>query len=333
MPSAASKSESRTPPVSPSADQGEQAFWRAAGASWRQLAGGFREAGFSFEWHAWEAAGPIDWSASFHPCSVELCLNLAGNGKVQAGSSEITYAPRTCGFVCVNGGPVKAERSSRERHEFITIEFSLPHLGPWLAAHQEGLHPLLAQALKTERRGSGVSEAAPLSNRQRELANALLRPPVLRSAQRLWYQSKALEFASEFFFRSEGSELLCSRAKRVASERAARAREILLANLAEPPSLEDLGRQVGCSHFYLSRIFTQETGMTITQWLRRERLTRAAELLRAGQCNVTEAALEVGYSSLSHFSQAFHEMFGCCPGLYPVRTAAQCPPQNPNGLV
>jgi AraC-like DNA-binding protein len=33
---------------------------------------------------------------------------------------------------------------------------------------------------------------------------------------------------------------------------------------------------------------------------------------------VTEVALEVGYSSLSHFSHAFCETMGCCPGLYPL---------------
>jgi AraC-like DNA-binding protein len=33
--------------------------------------------------------------------------------------------------------------------------------------------------------------------------------------------------------------------------------------------------------------------------------------------------MEVGYSSLSHFSQTFHETFGCCPGLYPLRTTTQ----------
>lgn len=64
-------------------------------------------------------------------------------------------------------------------------------------------------------------------------------------------------------------------------------------------------------------------GVTIPQYLRQLRLDRAAELLRSGRFNVTEAALEVGYSSLSHFSQAFHEQFGCCPGLYPVTTGTQ----------
>jgi AraC-like DNA-binding protein len=63
--------------------------------------------------------------------------------------------------------------------------------------------------------------------------------------------------------------------------------------------------------------------------LRQIRLDRAAELLRTGRCNVTEAALEVGYNSLSHFSTAFREMFRCCPGLYPLKTPTQQQVQLP----
>jgi len=48
-------------------------------------------------------------------------------------------------------------------------------------------------------------------------------------------------------------------------------------------------------------------------------MERAAELLREGRLNVTQVSLEVGYSSLSHFSMAFHESHGCCPGLFPPR--------------
>ena len=83
-------------------------------------------------------------------------------------------------------------------------------------------------------------------------------------------------------------------------------------------ALEQLGKEVGCSAFYLSRTFSQETGSTIPQYLQRLRMDRAAELLRSGEYNVTEAALEVGYSSFSHFSLAFRQTHGCCPGLFPV---------------
>jgi AraC-like DNA-binding protein len=54
-------------------------------------------------------------------------------------------------------------------------------------------------------------------------------------------------------------------------------------------------------------------------------MERAASLLREGRLNVTQAALEVGYSSLSHFSTAFHDVIGCCPGLYPLMPGAKKP--------
>jgi AraC-like DNA-binding protein len=98
---------------------------------------------------------------------------------------------------------------------------------------------------------------------------------------------------------------------------------LLREKLSEPPTLEEIGRVTGCSPFHLSRTFSAATGMTIPQYTRQLRLERAAELLKSGKFNVTEAALEVGYSSLSHFSQTFHEAFGCCPGLYPLKTPTQ----------
>jgi len=117
--------------------------------------------------------------------------------------------------------------------------------------------------------------------------------------------------------------MFCTRQQRLAQERVEQVIFLLKQDLAAPPALEDLGKKIGCSHFYLSRIFSAQTGHTITQHLRQLRMERAAELLQAGEYNVTEAALEVGYNSLSHFSAAFHETFGCCPGLYPLKTPAQ----------
>jgi AraC-like DNA-binding protein len=116
-----------------------------------------------------------------------------------------------------------------------------------------------------------------------------------------------------------GEELFCDRYKRLSRERVQKVILLLKQNLAEPLPLEEMGRRVGCSQFYLSRLFTREVGKTISACLRDLRMERAAELLREGKMNVTEAALEVGYSSLSHFTVAFRETFACCPGLYPIK--------------
>jgi AraC-like DNA-binding protein len=308
----------------------ERPFWREAGVAWRQLAGGISEAGFSLEWHEGYTAGPVDWAHSFHPRSVEICLNLQGTGTVSSGGVGMELGPESVGFLAVNGQKVSAQRVAGQQHQFLSVEFDIPFLRNRLAPLGPDLHPLIRRCLQDGPPVAGVSGSGPLTHRHRDILRSLLNPPVLAAAQRLWYEIKALEFATEFFYMATEGETLCTRAQRLATERVARAKAVLLKDLAGPPTLEELGRQVGCSHFYLSRTFTSETGFTITQWLRRARLERAAELLRTRKYNVTEAALEVGYSSLSHFSQAFHEMFGCCPGLYPVRTPAQRTPTGPN---
>ena len=147
---------------------------------------------------------------------------------------------------------------------------------------------------------------------------------MLAAAQALWYQAKALEVVADLFFLTPGGqELFCQRQQRLSAERVEKVIALLQQDLTNPPTLEDIGRAVGCSQFHLSRTFSTATGMTIPQYVRQLRMERAAELLRLGKFNVTEAAMEVGYSSLSHFSQAFHETFGCCPGLYPLRTPTQ----------
>jgi AraC-like DNA-binding protein len=149
-----------------------------------------------------------------------------------------------------------------------------------------------------------------------QLAAEIMQPPRVAAAWTSWHHAKALELVSLALFAGEEAEMFCDRTKRAGRDRILRAQEVLQGDLENPPSLAELGKMVGCSPFYLSRMFRQETGVTISAYLRRLRLERAAELIRAGEANVTEAAMTVGYSSLSHFSKAFAETFGCCPCLF-----------------
>lgn len=302
---------------------GEAATWRAVGNGWRQLFGDFQKLGVSFEWHEFTTLRDFDWAPSFHPGSVELCLNLAGKAEVSAGEVTARFATSTAGFYRQGESPLKAVRRGGDGHRFITVELSPQFLVRQLA-EQAGLHALVAAAMDGRNAASGVSEPVPLNGRQIELVDSLRHPPVLAAAQTLWYRAKAVELMGEFFFQSPAqSELFCHRQQRVARDRVDAVRAKLRRTLTQVPPLEELAREVGCSPFYLSRTFSKETGQTIPQFVRQMRMERAAELLKTGRYNVTEVALEVGYNSLSHFSQAFHQTFGCCPGLYPMPIPSQ----------
>jgi AraC-like DNA-binding protein len=301
----------------------EAPAWEAIGAGWRPLFGNFRNLGFSFEWHEFHARHEMDWARSFHPGSIELCLNLNGRGTLFDGQQTVELLPQTFAFYFQGQPPLAATRNAGEEHRFITIEFSPAFLQEHFRGQTEDAHPLVRAVAQGEAVASVVAPAERLAVALRQLVESLRQCPVFNPAREMWFRSKALEFASHLFFRPAGGELLCSRTQRLARERVERAKLILKERMQEPPSLEELARMVNCSPFYLSRQFAQTGGLTMQQFLRQVRMERAAELLKTGKCNVTEAALEVGYNSLSHFSSAFHETFGCCPGLYPLRTFAQ----------
>jgi AraC-like DNA-binding protein len=309
---------------------GEASVWRPFEDGWRQLYGNFRELGVSIEWHDFELRpdATFEWSRSFHPDSLELCLNLAGHGFVRCAESTVDFEPLMAGFYAPGKNELRGWREPGERHCFITVEFSPRFLRGHLFQCDGALHPLVEKFLLSNVSPAGLGEIRRLTAEQEQLIGQLLRPPSFQGARRLWYQGKVLQLMADFFFERQGNdELFCDRQKRLARERVDGIIAVLREHLAEPPSLEEIGRKVGCSPFYLSRIFSREMEMTIPQYLRKLRMEHAAELLKSGKYNVTEAAMEVGYSSLSHFSQAFCQTMGCCPGLYPLKT----PTQKTNG--
>jgi len=302
----------------------ERPVWRAVGKGWQHLHGNVQSSGASFEWHDFESSEEFDWGRSFHPQSVEVCLNLAGQGEVSFNGLSATFSPLTAGFYRRGDSAVHATRRGNQRHQFLTVELSFDFVRRHLGDFAPSLHPLVREVVAGRGETSAVAATSRLTSRQQQLLASLREPPVLAVAQTLWYQAKALEVVADLFFLTPGGEeLFCQRQQRLSAERVEKVIALLRANLETPLSLGELGRAVGCSQFHLSRTFSAATGMTITQYLRQLRMERAAELLRSGKFNVTEAALEVGYSSLSHFSQAFHETFGCCPGLYPLKTPTQ----------
>lgn len=301
----------------------EAVAWQPVGKGWQRLHGSFHDLGFSVEWHDFETARDLDWSGSFHPGGVEICLNLAGSGEVRAGNRQLEFLPLTAGFYLQGQSRLKGTRRGGERHQFITVEFSGDFIARHIVPKEPGLHPCLRSSFQ-ERKTAAVSEASRLTSEQHELIRALQHPPASVAARRMWSHAKALEVASSLFYApATDEEFLCQRVKRVNRERVQKVIAILKENLAEPPSLEEIGRRVGCSHFHLSRIFSEQMGRGIFQHLRELRLERAAALLCEGEMQITQIALEVGYASPSHFTTAFRETFGCCPGLYPLRTVPQ----------
>jgi AraC family transcriptional regulator len=94
-----------------------------------------------------------------------------------------------------------------------------------------------------------------------------------------------------------------------------RTKEFLMARLSSRLLLEDIARAVGASPAYLTDLFTRIDGVPLHHYLTQLRLARAlAELPHAD--DLTGLALDLGFSSHSHFTFAFRRAFGCTPSQF-----------------
>lgn len=89
------------------------------------------------------------------------------------------------------------------------------------------------------------------------------------------------------------------------------ARAMLLRDLSVPPTIPEIAKAVGLNQFKLKQGFKLLFGDSIYATFQAERMQTAAELLQTH--NVTETAVQLGYSNVSHFSAAFKKQFGISP--------------------
>jgi AraC-like DNA-binding protein len=89
---------------------------------------------------------------------------------------------------------------------------------------------------------------------------------------------------------------------------------LLLRRFAEPLSLAELAQAAGSSPFHLARLFCRHTGFSLHGYRTRLRLLHALDRLEESRGALADLALELGFSSQSHFTDAFTKAFGVPPG-------------------
>jgi AraC family transcriptional regulator len=97
------------------------------------------------------------------------------------------------------------------------------------------------------------------------------------------------------------------------SDLADAAKQWIAPRVAERLTLSRIAAAVGVSVFHLCRSFRRATGLTLHAYRDQVRLRLALERLELGERDLTRLALDLGYSSHSHFTAAFRRSFGTPP--------------------
>ena len=87
-------------------------------------------------------------------------------------------------------------------------------------------------------------------------------------------------------------------------------------NIARDLSVSELAQVVGMSQYYFSKLFKMSTGTTPHQYVMRQRVERAQEVLRETQTALAEVATQVGFETQSHFTSVFRKLVGATPKHY-----------------
>jgi len=141
-----------------------------------------------------------------------------------------------------------------------------------------------------------------------------------QSLDRVWADVTALELAAEILESAfaQQQSLNIDRKRRHATaashaEQVEGAQIYLSSHFTEHITLETVARAVHASPFHMSRIFQQHTGMPIHRYLTRLRLRTSLERLTEFEGELGTLALDIGFSSHSHFADAFQREFGQPP--------------------
>jgi AraC-like DNA-binding protein len=138
------------------------------------------------------------------------------------------------------------------------------------------------------------------------------------SIKNLYYKGKGYELLSLYFNRNEDPN--AEQCPFLIDEenvlKIKKAKEIIIANMAEPPGLQELADEIGLNLKKLKMGFKQIYGDTVYGFLFDYKMDFARKLLDSGSYNVNEVGLKIGYSTGSHFIAAFKKKFATTPKKY-----------------
>lgn len=172
--------------------------------------------------------------------------------------------------------------------------------------------------LSIENRDKKYYKNSTLSPTLTIVLNQILNFSVASSIKPLYYRAKAYELLSLYFNNTVESET--ERCPFLSDEenvlRIRRAKELVIRNFVEPPTLQELSSEVGLSLKKLKEGFKKVYGDSVYSFLFDYKMEYARRLLDSGEYNVNEVGLKVGYSTSSHFIAAFKKKYGTTPKKY-----------------
>jgi len=172
--------------------------------------------------------------------------------------------------------------------------------------------------LSDDNKGKKYYDTKPISPSKIVILNQMMNYNLHPSVEKLYLKAKTYELLSIYFNKSEDADI--DQCPFLVDEqnvlKIRKAKDIIISNITEPPSLQELAHEVGLNLKKLKEGFKQIYGDSVYSFLFDYKMEVSRKLLETKQYNVNEVGLKVGYSTSSHFIAAFKKKYGTTPKKY-----------------
>lgn len=248
--------------------------------------------------------GHINFSCTLQGKS-SLKMANAPELMLQQGQNCITHTP-----------DCRAVSSYQGKYESLTVSFQPEALRRWVPEMDPDLqHKMGSQRCILQRPCS-----AEMHSTARILGEALTRTCTDGTApSSLWLQGQSMVFLSLVLEAHQERILPATQLSQADRQKLLRAKDLLLSDLTQAPTIAVLSRETGLSVLKIKRGFRLLFNHSVYGLFQAERMHEARRRLIADSQPVMRVAIDLGYTNASHFTAAFYKQFGVNPSSFKRR--------------
>jgi len=245
--------------------------------------------------------------------SIELHVNFKGTtiGKIKNYSQEIVMLPDDCNLFYSNSTEGIFHSQKNQEYYFICIHILPDFFDNLVDSCADLFSPFLNSVEKRDYLAL-IKQNIKVTPEMKNIALQIINCRMQGKLRQVYLKSKITEllilFADRIDNRIGNFSFSKGDKKRIHA-----AREILIEDIQNPPTLSQLARKSGLNEFKLKKGFKEEFGNTVYGYLLEHKLDKARIMLQEKESSISEIAFITGYSSPAHFSTAFRKQFGFTP--------------------
>ena len=242
-----------------------------------------------------------------------FCQKGAGSFEFNEGTYQLPLMPKTVNLLYNPSKPLPINLKLSNYSSVVSLVISIKKFHGLFSEDADHIH-----FLSPENNTKKYYDTRNITPAMSVVLSQILEAKIHESIKPLYFKGKVYELLSLFFNKNEDTDIeQCPFLVDEENVRKIRkAKEIILNQMTEPPTLQGLASEIGLNIKKLKEGFKQIYGDTVFGYLLDFKMNEAKSMLDTKQYNINEISIKLGYSTSSHFISAFKKKFGTTPKKY-----------------